>query len=148
METKNKGNAIGISLILVVFILLCLITFGTLSYLQAKADNELSISAAENTLTYYQAECLAQATLAEIDATLARAYVQVDSIDAYAIVLQAEYAINNDIRIARSSDTILLTFTTPVNEQEYILASLDITYPSADGYYTITGWTLQTVVTE
>lgn len=147
METKNKGNAIGISLILVVFILLCLITFGTLSYLLAKVDNELSISAADNTLSYYQAETTAQATLASIDETLAHAYAQVDSLDAYAIVLQAEYAINNDIRIARSSDTILLTFTTEVSEQESLLATLEITYPSDDGYYTITGWVLQTTTT-
>ncbi len=143
MKQKSKGSAIGISLILVVFILLCLITFGTLSYLQARADNALSVSAAENTLAFYQADFTAQTTLAQIDASLASAYVaSEDSVDAYASALQSMYQADDAVQVVQGVDGITVTFTTIVSEKEVLVGTLAVPYPAGETYYTITSWVL------
>ncbi len=142
MKQKSKGSAIGISLILVVFILLCLITFGTLSYLQARADNALSVSAAENTLAFYQADFTAQTTLAQIDASLASAYVASDGVDAYASALQSMYQADDAVQVVQGGDGITVTFTTIVSEKEVLVGTLAVPYPAGETYYTITSWVL------
>lgn len=142
MKQKSKGSAIGISLILVVFILLCLITFGTLSYLQARADNALSVSAAENTLAFYQADFTAQTTLAQIDASLANAYVASDSAEAYASALQSMFQADDAVQVVQGIDGITVTFTTTVSEKEALVGTLAVLYPAGETYYTITSWVL------
>lgn len=148
MQRKNKGSALGISLILVVFILLCLITFGTLSYLLAKVDNELSISSAENTLEYYAADTAAKDTLRFIDTQLAATYDSTSTLYFYSLSLQAGFAEMeaDDVFLSgemiEGEETLFLTYTAPVNETETLSVTLQLHYPVTDTYYTITDWSL------
>ncbi len=61
----------GISLMLLIFLSLCLITFSLLSLSGATADSKLSQNSAERTTEYYAAVTAANEILAEIDTQLA-----------------------------------------------------------------------------
>ncbi|MFI3236906.1 MAG: hypothetical protein R3Y47_02615 [Lachnospiraceae bacterium] len=135
MKTSNKGNSIGISLILVVFILLCLITFGTLSFMLADADNDLSISSAENITQYYAADMLAQEELQRIDALLQELYTTSND---YVQSLEENF---DDISV--EDGDVYLTFSTQVSEQETLISTLLIYTEVETDYYRITSWTLE-----
>ena len=67
---RNKTIHIGFSTILMVFTMLCLVTFATLSLLTANADYRLSKKVAAKTEDYYEADLLAREYLLQIDESL------------------------------------------------------------------------------
>lgn len=83
----------GISLILLIFLSLCLITFSLLSLSGATADERLSQKAADRTTEYYAAVSAANEVLAEIDTKLAK----------YLTMSYALYSSNEDA--SESDDT-------------------------------------------
>lgn len=68
--SKKKGPRIGLNIgassILVVFVILCLVTFSVLSLVSANADYKLSKKVADRTLAYYDAVCQAEVRLSEL----------------------------------------------------------------------------------
>ena len=74
---------IGASLLLVIFVVLCLAAFAALSMASAGADYRLSKKSAERTSQFYQANNLAQDRLAELNELIESAYASADSQDAY-----------------------------------------------------------------
>lgn len=66
-ERRNTGVNVGGSSILVIFILLCLTTFATLSMVSAGADLRLTERAVAASRDYYAADAAAEQTLADID---------------------------------------------------------------------------------
>lgn len=66
----------GISLMLLIFLSLCLITFSVLSLSGANADEKLSQKSADRTTEYYAAVTRANEVLSEIDARLADAFLE------------------------------------------------------------------------
>ncbi len=76
-ENKSKksglsfSSGIGSSSLLVIFVILCLVSFATLSIVSANADYKLSKKVLDRTCAYYTAEGQAQAALAALDAELA-----------------------------------------------------------------------------
>ncbi|MGX8700863.1 hypothetical protein [Caproiciproducens sp.] len=70
---RRKGNfhlGVGASSILMIFVVLCLTTFGVLSYVTANADNRISTKNAETVENYYAAAAIAEQKLQKIDETL------------------------------------------------------------------------------
>lgn len=65
-EIKRYAN-IGSSLLLVIFIVLCLTTFGLLSLQNARNDALLSERSAEAVKEYYRADCLGETFLQQTD---------------------------------------------------------------------------------
>ena len=65
-KTRNVGLSVGTSSILVIFVLLCLTTFATLSMVSANADFNLTERAAEAVADYYAADAAAEERLARI----------------------------------------------------------------------------------
>lgn len=61
----------GLSLLLLIFLSLCLMTFALLSFSGAKADDTLSQKSADRTSQYYAADSAARRILAQIDEQLA-----------------------------------------------------------------------------
>lgn len=61
------GNHFGTSSILLVFVVLCLVSFATLSIVSANADYILSKKIAERTISYYNACNASELTLSEIN---------------------------------------------------------------------------------
>ena len=74
---------IGSSSILLVFVILCLVSFAVLSIVSANADSKLSARVLERTTAYYTACNQAEQSLAGMDNTLRRVYETSDSEDAY-----------------------------------------------------------------
>jgi hypothetical protein len=61
---------VGASSILMIFVVLCLTTFGILSYVTANADNKISTKNAETVENYYAATAIAEQKLQKIDEAL------------------------------------------------------------------------------
>lgn len=71
MSEKQKFHiGTGIPSILMIFVVLCLTTFGILSYSSAQADYNLTMKNVEHVQAYYAADAKAQQKLAEIDRIL------------------------------------------------------------------------------
>ena len=85
MAKSNKEFKlnIGTASLLLVFIVLCLVTFATLSIVSSNADYKLSKKVAERTIAYYEACNAAQDNLAALDQTLRRIYVYTPDEEAY-----------------------------------------------------------------
>ena len=65
---------IGSASILLVFVILCLVSFAVLSIVSANADSKLSARVLERTTAYYAACNQAEQSLAGMDKTLQRMY--------------------------------------------------------------------------
>lgn len=72
-QHNSPFPGVGASSILMIFVMLCLTTFGVLSYVTADADRKISTKNAESVENYYKAVSAAQAKLQKIDAELLRA---------------------------------------------------------------------------
>lgn len=142
---KMKGNSIGISLILVVFILLCLITFGTLSFMLSNADNEMSISTAENVIEFYNGDMVAQEKLQSIDGILADTYGETSDAAEYFAELEVIFQSDADVEMSIDEDGYYLQFTTTVSDVEVLISQIEIYYPAEEGYYRIESWTLENI---
>jgi hypothetical protein len=74
MNRKKEKNefhlTVGTSSILMIFVVLCLTTFGVLSFVTANADYKLSNKNAEAVTAYYQADSKANELLKTIDSEL------------------------------------------------------------------------------
>lgn len=79
--TFNGG--IGSSSILVIFVILCLVSFATLSIVSANADYKLSSKILDRTTAYYTAVNQAESNLANFDQTLQKVYAEADSEESY-----------------------------------------------------------------
>ena len=75
MEKSRKPIlGVGTSSILLIFVLLCMITFAVLSLVSARSDYRLSQKNAEHTKDYYEAESRANEILMTIDKCLEEQY--------------------------------------------------------------------------
>lgn len=71
MKRKSSFNlSVGASSILMIFVVLCLTTFGILSYITANADSKISTKNAETVENYYAAATTAEKKLQAIDDSL------------------------------------------------------------------------------
>jgi hypothetical protein len=70
-KQKKEFIHIGFSSILMVFTMLCLVTFATLSLITANSDYRLSLKVAEKTTAYYEADTAARNYLQQLDLALA-----------------------------------------------------------------------------
>ncbi len=66
-KKKNGGMGIGTSMVLVVFVLFCLITFAALSYVTSRADYNKSVAASQSVKDYYDACSRMEKRIVEID---------------------------------------------------------------------------------
>lgn len=116
---------VGSSSILLIFVILCLISFATLSIVSANADARLSRRVAQRTAAYYEACNRAQAGIASIDNTLAAVYA--DSFD------EDEYFMAVGHR---------KTYIVDISDLQTLSVTLDILYPQQEGdpFYRITSW--------
>lgn len=120
---------VGSSSILLIFVILCLISFATLSIVSANADAKLSSRVVERTTAYYEACNQAQADITSLDDTLAAIYA--DSFD------EEEY-------FMAVGHKKTCTFT--ISDLQTLSVTLDILYPRQEGdpFYRITSWQVLT----
>lgn len=129
-NNRNKkkislGLNIGSSSILLIFVLLCLISFATLSIISAKADSKLSHKVLERTSAYYNACNEAEKALAGVDNTLAEIYASSRNCEEYF----------NTVGHSKS-------YSISISDLQTLQVNIEIHYPEAeeDTFYSVTSW--------
>lgn len=125
--TKKQifGMHIGSSSIMLIFVILCLISFAVLSIVSAHADSKLTRKVLERTTAYYEACNDAEAALAGVDNTLQNIYASSETEEDYfkTVGHSKSYAI-------------------PISELQTLQVTIEILYPVSDDdtFYRITNW--------
>ena len=126
---KRFGMNIGSSSILLIFVILCLVSFAALSIVSANADHKLSRRILERTTAYYGACSQAEEALAAVDRTLSNIYSSSSSEEEYF-----------------STAGRTKSYTIPISDLQTLEVSIDILYPSEEGgtFYNINCWRVLT----
>ncbi|MCD8105550.1 MAG: hypothetical protein LUF35_11265 [Lachnospiraceae bacterium] len=138
----------GISLMLLIFLSLCLITFSLLSLSGATADEKLSQKAADRTTEYYAAVTEANKILSEIDTQLAAAFQEAqDATDPAQTYFAACAALsvagvdlewstqNSDTETAAEAEDSeasgTLSYDVSMADDQYLHMELSVTWPES-----------------
>ena len=147
-KTKSSFINIGFSSIVMVFIMICLVTFATLSVLTAHSDYLLSKKMADKTTAYYEADAVARDMLEILDNQLFNIHLEGSASDYFyetvAVTDFSAYAPSNihNITLKNIEDDIIISYEVPISEVQTLCVSLQINYPFAESecFTTITRW--------
>lgn len=136
-KRKYPTINIGSSSMLVVFIILCLITFSVLSVASANNDRKYSEKIANRTTAYYKASNKAEELLSQIDDKLKQIYEQYN-----AYYLSQVPDVLTSIDGIDTSNFPSVSFSIPINDTQTLSVSLLIQIPEKEGdtFYTVTSW--------
>lgn len=136
-KRKYPTINIGSSSMLVVFIILCLVTFSVLSVASANNDRKYSEKIADRTTAYYEASNKAEELLSQIDDKLNQVYEQYNA----EYLSQVPDALTS-IDGIDTSDFPSVSFSVPINDTQTLSVSLLIQIPEKEGdtFYTVTSW--------
>lgn len=140
MEQRSKPQSsfvnVGSSLLLVTFLVLCLVTFATLSLSGAVSDKSFSERMANRKTRYYAAVNQAEEILAAVDARLAESGVRNESYDA--VDFQ-----RIDDSITYDDEEQTLKYQVPVDEGQALFVTLRLSAAEDGGRYQILQWQVQ-----
>lgn len=135
-KTSRPLLTTGTSTLLLIFVSLCLLTFAVLSFLSARADQNLSRKTAERTSAYYEACNQAEDRLGETDRMLEKLWQETANEKAY---FQAVRETLEDMDFDEESR--MLSFSVPLTDTQVLTVTLKLRTPeSGSTFYTITGW--------
>ena len=135
-KTSRPLLTTGTSTLLLIFVSLCLLTFAVLSFLSARADQNLSRKTAERTSAYYEACNQAEDRLGETDRMLEKLWQETANEKAY---FQAVRETFEDMDFDEESR--MLAFSVPLTDTQVLTVTLKLRTPeSGSTFYTITGW--------
>ena len=126
-KKKSIGVNVGSSSILLIFVILCLVSFATLSIVSANADYRLGQKILTRTTAYYEACNQAEESIAAIDRTLWDVYENsADSEEYFATVGHSK------------------SYLIPVSDLQNLDIEIEILYPqnTGDACYRIVSWQL------
>lgn len=131
-QKSTFGVNVGTSSLLLVFVILCLVSFATLSLVSANADQKLNQKIIDKNAAYYNACNSAEEKLSSIDATLMNIYLEAGSAEEY-FNQAGEY----------------IDFAIPISDIQSLSVSVKIKYPSNEGdtLYDIEKWNIITTGT-
>lgn len=135
-KTSRPLLTTGTSTLLLIFVSLCLLTFAVLSFLSARADQNLSRKTAERTSAYYEACNQAEDRLGEADQMLEKLWQETANEKAY---FQAVRETFEDMDFDEKSR--MLSFSVPLTDTQVLTVTLKLRTPeSGSTFYTISGW--------
>lgn len=135
-KTSRPLLTTGTSTLLLIFVSLCLLTFAVLSFLSARADQNLSRKTAERTSSYYEACNQAEDRLGETDRMLEKIWQETANEKAY---FQAVRETFEDMDF--DEENRMLSFSVPLTDTQVLTVTLKLRTPeSGSTFYTITGW--------
>ena len=135
-KTSRPLLITGTSTLLLIFVSLCLLTFAVLSFLSARADQNLSRKTAERTSAYYEACNQAEDRLGEADQMLEKIWQETANEKAY---FQAVRETFEDMDFDEESR--MLSFSVPLTDTQVLTVTLKLRTPeSGSTFYTISGW--------
>lgn len=133
MENTKKNNSFGVNVgtssLLLVFVILCLVSFATLSVVSSNADKNLSSKVTEKSHAYYDACNEAELKLMSIDQTLKSVY---------------DSGVTRDEYYEKVGETI--DFAVAISDVQTLHIKASVNYPvnAGDYFYTITSWKVET----
>lgn len=142
---------IGASSLLVIFLILCLVTFAILTLTSAKSDADFAEKLAHHKTNYYAACNTAESTLDEIDAILADAW-QLSDTDTAAVFTEIETqltALDSREQLQLSMDFTqsepTISYAVAIDDKQNLCVTLTLTAAPAKGeaYYRISQWQVQ-----
>ena len=132
-KTSGSFTNIGLSSLMVVFLVLCLTTFALLTLSTARSDYSLSEKMADHRTDYYAACTKAEEVLDKIDKELEENQEE---------LLSKESFLMNDIIVIVEDD--FLSYDVPLENGQFLAVRLQVTDPSAaDAFYEILSWQVQ-----
>lgn len=157
MSNKQKKSTapfinIGASSLLVIFLILCLITFAILTLTTAQSDYNFSQKLADRKSDYYQANATAETWLDQIDSILDDAYHEASSDSAFDSAryqsyiqehlnqLSKEQSIPFSINFNLENPTIAYYVAINENQNLCITLTLSNSPNKGDTYYSISQW--------
>ncbi|RGB69688.1 hypothetical protein DW086_00675 [Harryflintia acetispora] len=132
-KRTQMGLGVGASSILLIFVLLCLTTFATLSLVSAQADARLSEKTAETVSAYYEADARAEELLAQIGEALK----SVPPGEGYLQTCAGLLAAIDGVDVLQDDDGLAVSYQVAAGENQQLQVSLTI---PATGGYRLTGW--------
>ncbi|MCR5596354.1 MAG: hypothetical protein K6G12_10920 [Lachnospiraceae bacterium] len=131
-KQATTGVNVGTSSLLLVFVVMCLVSFATLATVSARADEKLNTKIVERSESYYNACNEAEERLKGIDATLKKLY---------------DSGLDKDEYFEQAGENI--EFAIPVSDVQTLNINVEVSYPEADGdtFYKVTKWKLETTGT-
>lgn len=151
MDNKKKNIPvvnIGSSSLLVVFLVLCLVTFSTLSLSSAKSNYNFSQRLADRRTDYYEASRKAELLLDSIDNVLTETY-EASTLPYYSEAEKrlSELTLNEDVKDIEletnfSAEIPSITYAIPINENQALSVVLELTPVgnTTEGFYQIKQW--------
>lgn len=139
MQPRRKSFlSTGITSIVLIFVLLCLLTFAVLSVVSARADYKLSEKNTTRTTEYYEAENTANDILLKISTVLSRHA----GSSAYLDDVRTDLDGTDGISFSSASQ---LQYYVTINENQRLFVSLLLTNASSDtaGLYQIKAWKVE-----
>lgn len=141
---RKNGINVGTSSILMIFVLLCLTAFATLSMVSANADYKLAQKTARSVSLYYEADARAQEMLARVEDTLIKAsglpddaYIEMFDLDA----LDTQGTGRRQLHVETDETTSWIAYQIPIDENRALSVSLEAPRPYTEGSaYHITAW--------
>ena len=131
MDKKNQGGMnIGTSSVLVTFVLLCLVTFASLSYMSARSDYKLGQQEAERTAAYYDANRIGEIYMANIEGLLTKHCDKCSSKEEYLNGIEDVFADNINIDVERDGDDVLINYNVEISKSQSLDISLAAHYPT------------------
>lgn len=124
-QKPRFGVNVGSASILLIFVILCLVSFAVLSIVSSNADNKLTQRVLDRTTAYYEACNSAQESLAGLDN-----------------VLKAQYASSTDSDEYFAAVGHTKSYAIPITDAQTLLVQVTILYPedANDTFYKVTGW--------
>lgn len=131
---------IGSVSLMMIFIVLCLVTFATLSLSSATSDYHFSQKIAAHNTRYYEASNEASSRIADIELLLEKAYAQ--SPGNYFAAAQETLNTSGLCETTLDNKTLTAAFQIPVNDTQMLSVVLTLNTPEtlSEGYYRITSW--------
>lgn len=148
MKSKNGSNKqriqIGTSSLLLIFTVLCLVIFSTLSLASAKADYTLAIKNEKNVNRYYEADAKGEELKKQINEQLINLAVQSNSKEEFQVLLKDSF------KEAFNEKNSLISYTIDAGTEQLLLIQLKVTayeeIADQRQNYTVTSWVIQNKV--
>lgn len=151
-KKKNTAMSIGFPSIIMVFIMICLVTFAALSLLTANSDYRLSQKMADKTSAYYEADALAQNVTYQIDQALASLYTECNDAASFYNSINTDFSINEipegvyDFSVNCENEVPTISYKVIISDVQTLHVSLEVNYPKneSDCFFTIIQWQTKT----
>lgn len=135
-------TSIGTVSLMMIFIVLCMITFAALSLASASHDARLGQKMADHTTEYYTASNEAEEMLAYADGIFSRAYKNTDNAREYYLMIGQE--LSGSMQAVEAENGLNVSFQATINDSSALEVCIDVLYPEKSApqktLYRILSW--------